>query len=188
MKSHEVLKEAFDQSSPKAIASELGVSLSLVYKWAQEQSDTGSGSRNPLDRIVEIHDNTQHQPIIEWLSEQCGGYFVKNPEICTQEEYKVLPATHEIVGQFSHLLERISQAALDNSITPDEAAELLSSALFGKSGVVAIEADCAQAGYGPENVLDGKSKTIWHTRWGAIEPPHPHHLSPHHQQHLRHHQ
>ena len=31
MKSHEVLKAAFDNSSPKAIASELGVSLSLVY-------------------------------------------------------------------------------------------------------------------------------------------------------------
>ncbi len=124
MKSHEVLKEAFDQSSPKAIASELGVSLSLVYKWAQEQSDTGSGSRNPLDRIVEIHDNTQHQLIIEWLSEQCGGYFVKNPTVSNSEDYKVLPATHEIVGQFSHLLERISQAALDNSITPDEAADI----------------------------------------------------------------
>ena len=54
MKSHEVLKEAFDTSSPKAIASELGVSLSLVYKWAQDQSESGSGSRNPLDRIVEI--------------------------------------------------------------------------------------------------------------------------------------
>jgi len=124
MKSHEVLKEAFDQSSPKSIASELGVSLSLVYKWAQEQSDTGSGSRNPLDRIVEIHDNTQHQLIIEWLSEQCGGYFVKNPTVSNSEDYKVLPATHEIVGQFSHLLERISQAALDNSITPDEAADI----------------------------------------------------------------
>src|SRR6056297_2228952 len=35
MESHEVLKKAFDQSntSPKEIASDLGVSLSLVYKW-----------------------------------------------------------------------------------------------------------------------------------------------------------
>lgn len=124
MKSHEVLKNAFDQSSPKAIASELGVSLSLVYKWAQDQSDMGSGSRNPLDRIIDICDNTQHQPIIEWLCEQCDGYYVPNPESPSEEEYKVLPATHEIVGQFSSLLSRISQAALDNSITPDEAAEI----------------------------------------------------------------
>lgn len=124
MKSHEVLKDAFDQSSPKSIASELGVSLSLVYKWAQDQSDLGSGSRNPLDRILEIYDNTQHQPIIEWLCEQCDGYFVNNPDTPSEEDYKVLPATHEIVGQFSGLLARISQAALDNSITPDEAEEI----------------------------------------------------------------
>ena len=72
---HEVLKQAFEKSSPKAIASDLGVSLSLVYKWAQEQSESGSGSRNPLDRILEIHDHTGHAQIIEWLCEQCGGYF-----------------------------------------------------------------------------------------------------------------
>jgi len=54
MESHEVLKAAFEKSSPKEVSSELGVSLSLVYKWAQEQSDTGSGSRNPLDRVVEL--------------------------------------------------------------------------------------------------------------------------------------
>lgn len=124
MKSHEVLKQAFEKSSPKAIASELGVSLSLVYKWAQEQSDTGSGSRNPLDRIVEIHDHTRHLPIIEWLCEQCGGYFVRNPESHCEQGYEVLPATNEIVSQFSSMLTRISQAALDNSITPDEAEEI----------------------------------------------------------------
>lgn len=124
MKSHEILKQAFEQSSPKAIASELGISLSLVYKWAQDQSEMGSGSRNPLDRIVEIYDNTQHKPLIEWLCEQCDGYFVPNPKPKQDENYKVLPATHEIVDQFSNLLARISQAALDNSITPDEAQDI----------------------------------------------------------------
>lgn len=125
MKSHQVLKAAFDKSSPKAIASELGVSLSLVYKWAQDQSDNGSGSRNPLDRIIEIYDHTQHRPIIEWLCEQCNGYYVQNPTGNTDGgDYDVLPATNEIVGQFSSLLTRISQAALDNSITHDEAEEI----------------------------------------------------------------
>ncbi len=123
MKSHEVLKRAFDKSSPKAIAAELGVSLSLVYKWAQEQSETGSGSRNPLDRIMEIYDLTQHQEIITWLCEQCNGFFVRNP-LSDDKNYKVMPATNEIIGQFSLMLTRISQAALDNSITPDEAEEI----------------------------------------------------------------
>jgi transposase len=47
MKSHEVLKSAFENTSPKNIAAELGVSLSLVYKWAQEQSDTRHQIRQP---------------------------------------------------------------------------------------------------------------------------------------------
>ena len=127
MKSHEVLKESFEKSSPKAIAAELGVSLSLVYKWAQEQSESGSGSRNPLDRILEIYEHTDHLPLIEWLCERAGGYFVRNPDSLCDGSYEVLPATNEIVGQFSGLLARISQAALDNSITPDEAEDIRAS-------------------------------------------------------------
>ena len=121
MESHEVLKNSFERTSPKLIASELGVSLSLVYKWAQEQSDTGSGSRNPLDRILEILRLTADHRIVEWLCHQCGGYFVRNPPSNCEEGFEVLPATSEIVTQFGDLLHRISESALDNSITQDEA-------------------------------------------------------------------
>ena len=121
MKSHEVLKAAFDKSSPKEVASELGVSLSLVYKWAQEQSDTGSGSRNPLDRVIELYKLTGDPRILEYICEHSDGYFVKNPVSHCKKGFQVLPATNEIVAQFSSLLMRISAAALDNSITNDEA-------------------------------------------------------------------
>lgn len=121
MQSHEILKHAFEKSSPKAIASELGVSLSLVYKWAQEQSETGSGSRNPLDRLCEIIRLTGDLRIVEWLCHKCNGYFVRNPESNCQEGFEVLPATSEIVDQFSTLLHRISESALDHSITLEEA-------------------------------------------------------------------
>lgn len=124
MQSHEVLKKAFSETSPKAVASELGVSLSLVYKWAQEQSELGSGSRNPLDRITSIYQLTGDIGIIEHLAEQCGGYFVRNPESHCQQGFQYLPATTEIVSQFSTMLARISSAALDNSITGDEANEI----------------------------------------------------------------
>ena len=121
MDSHEVFKQSFEKTSPKAIAGELGVSLSLVYKWAQEQSDNGSGSRNPLDRILEIIRLTGENHIVEWLCQQCGGYFVKNPTRNSAEGYEDLPATSEIIDQFSKLLRRISESALDHSITPSEA-------------------------------------------------------------------
>ena len=127
MESHEVLKAAFEKSSPKEVSSELGVSLSLVYKWAQEQSDTGSGSRNPLDRVVELFKLTSDHRILEYNCEQCDGYFVRNPVSHCEKGFQVLPATNEIVGQFSSLLMRISEAALDNSITNDEAEDIRNS-------------------------------------------------------------
>lgn len=124
MESHEVLKNSFESTSPKAVASELGVSLSLVYKWAQEQSETGSGSRNPLDRLLEIIRMTEDMRIVEWLCQNCDGYFVRNPASTCEEGFEVLPATSEIVDQFSKLLHRISESALDHSITTDEAATI----------------------------------------------------------------
>lgn len=121
MQSHLVLKQAFESSSPKQIAAELGVSLSLVYKWSQEQSENGSGSRNPLDRVVELYRLTGNQRILEYICEECDGYFVRNPVSHCEKGFQVLPATNEIVVQFASLLTRISAAAIDNSIDNKEA-------------------------------------------------------------------
>jgi transcriptional regulator with XRE-family HTH domain len=124
MESYEIFKEAFKKSSPKAIAAELGVSLSLVYKWAQEQSESGSGSRNPLDRLLEIIRLTEEERIVTWLCEKCNGYFVRNPKSSCDKGFEVLPATNEIVAQFAGLLSQISKAALDSSITKNEAQDI----------------------------------------------------------------
>lgn len=126
MESHEVLKQAFDSpdTSPKEIAAELGVSLSLVYKWAQPNTDSGSGSRNPLDRIETLIELTKDPAILEWLSQRAGGYFVRNPRSICEEGYEVVPATHTIVQQFAGLLDVVARAAQDNSITNDESAEI----------------------------------------------------------------
>jgi hypothetical protein len=124
MESHEVLRNAFSKTSPKAVASDLGISLSLVYKWAEKQSDDGSGSRNPLDRLMKIIELSNDLRIVEWLCQQTGGYFVRNPKSSCEKGFQVLPATNEIVGQFSVLLQQISTAALDHSISKKEAKEI----------------------------------------------------------------
>tara|TARA_R110002096_G_scaffold163992_2_gene331629 strand:- start:58 stop:537 length:480 start_codon:yes stop_codon:yes gene_type:complete len=119
MESHEVIKEALSKTSPKAVASDLGVSLSLVYKWAQPNTELGSGSRNPLDRIHELMKLTGEEKIIHWLCKQAGGHYVRNPDDQIND-YEYAPATNEIVHQFAELLQVITRAAADNTITPDE--------------------------------------------------------------------
>lgn len=124
MESHDVLKEAFRKTTPKAVAAELGVSLSLVYKWAEKPTEFGSGSRNPLDRLLQIIDLSGDNGIVEWLCRQQGGTFVKDPDVRGHQIEHVLPATQEIIGQFSNLLHQISNAAEDHSVSKDEAAKI----------------------------------------------------------------
>jgi transcriptional regulator with XRE-family HTH domain len=124
MESHEALKRAFERTCLKEIAAELGVSHSLVCKWAQEQSEGGNGSRNPLDRLLEIYRLTGDLLIVEWLCHQCGGYFVRSPEKSIHDGIDLLPPASVIIDQFSHLLHRISRAAADASITADEAGKI----------------------------------------------------------------
>ncbi len=124
MESHEVLRRALQKTTPKAVAAELGVSLSLVYKWAEKPTEFGSGSKNPLDRLLQIIDLSGDTGIVEWLCRQQCGHFVKDPVVNQEGPGHVLPATQEIIGQFSDLLARISDAADDHSVSKDEADQI----------------------------------------------------------------
>lgn len=112
------------KTTPKAVAAELGVSLSLVYKWAEKPVDDSSGSRNPLDRLLQIIQLSGDNGIVDWLCQKQGGHFVKDPDVSGHRIDHVLPATQEIIGQFSELLARITKAATDHSVTPEEADDI----------------------------------------------------------------
>jgi hypothetical protein len=124
MESHDVIRTAFKKRGPKEVAAEMGLSLSLVYKWAQPNTDHGSGSRNPLDRVNQLRQFTEDTGLIQWLCEQAGGYFVRNPRSFCEDGFEVVPATNEIVQQFADLLSTISKAAVDSSITDDESEQI----------------------------------------------------------------
>ncbi|MDP3852032.1 MAG: hypothetical protein Q8Q59_16135 [Luteolibacter sp.] len=124
MESHEVLRRALRKTTPKAVAAELGISLSLVYKWAEKPGNDATGSRNPLDRLLQIIELSGDSGIVEWLCRRQGGHFVKDPDVSRHQIDHVLPATQEIIGQFSDLLARISAAADDHSVTQSEADEI----------------------------------------------------------------
>lgn len=124
MQSHELLRELFQKCSAKQIAAELGLSLSMVYKWAEPDDGTGSGATNPLDRLEALLRCTKDPRLIQWICQRAGGFFILNPRTNNPHPSCLIPATNEIVQEFADLLAVIAAAAADNQITPGEAANI----------------------------------------------------------------
>jgi hypothetical protein len=119
MESHEVMKEVLRRTSAKQVAAELGLSLSLIYKWA-EAPDDASGASSPLDRVAQLIRITQDPRIAQWVCEQSGGFFIRNPGDLPANR-PLMPVTNDIVQEFADMLATIAQASADNVISPDEA-------------------------------------------------------------------
>jgi Phage regulatory protein CII (CP76) len=125
MQSHEVLREVFQRCSPKQVAAKLGLSLSMIYKWAEPgDSATGSGSTNPLDRIDALLSCTSDRRIVQWICQRAGGFFILNPKTNKPHPSYLIPATNEIVQEFADLLAVVAAAAADNQITEAESKQI----------------------------------------------------------------
>ncbi|HWX21672.1 MAG TPA: phage regulatory CII family protein [Candidatus Binatia bacterium] len=125
MQSHEILREVFQECSPKQVASELGLSLSMIYKWAEPADQTaGSGSTNPLDRIDALLRCTSDRRLVQWICQRAGGFFILNPKTNKPHPSYLIPATNEIVQEFADLLAVIAAAAADNQITSAESQQI----------------------------------------------------------------
>ncbi len=121
MQSHEVLREVFQTTSAKQIAADLGLSLSLIYKWAETPpSDAPPGGGNPLDRVDQLIHCTNDPRIIQWLCHRSGGFFIPNPKSSKPNPEFLIPATNSVVQEFADLLAVIATSAADNSISAVE--------------------------------------------------------------------
>jgi hypothetical protein len=124
MQSHEVLREVFQKCSPKEAAAALGLSLSMIYKWAEPCDENQSGTTNPLDRVVALVQCTKDPKIVHWICEKSGGFFIHNPKAHWPHPFYLIPATNHIVQEFADLLSVIAIAASDNQISKKEATEI----------------------------------------------------------------
>jgi len=120
MESHELLRDVFQKISPKQAAAELGLSLSMVYKWA-EPPNQRSGAANPLDRVAVLMQCSNDTQIPQWICQKAGGFFVKNPRPHSMHSLHLVPAMHTVVQDFADLLSVMAAAAHDNQITSTEA-------------------------------------------------------------------
>ena len=119
MQSHEVMRDVLKKTSAKQIAADMGLSLSLIYKWAEPPEDE-SGTGSPLDRVGQLIRITGDTRVAQWVCEQADGFFIRNPENLPRVE-NVIPATNDIVQEFADMLATIAHASADNTISKDEA-------------------------------------------------------------------
>jgi hypothetical protein len=125
MKSHELLREVFQTHNPKEVADKMGLSVSMVYKWA-EPPEQGSGATNPLDRVASLVDAAGDVRVVEWICAHADGFFIENPKVTRHRTYSLVPATHRVVQDFAEMLSVIANGAVDNNISDHEAESIRS--------------------------------------------------------------
>ena len=164
MNSYELLREVFDKKAPKQVAADLGLSLSMVYKWAEPPNHAaGSGTGNPLDRIEALLRSTGDQRLVQWICQRAGGYFILNP-VNTPHPHFLIPATNQIVQEFADLLAVIATAAADNQITPGESKQIRARWEELKTVTEGFVACCEAGDFSPIRSDSGKPAAPHHPR------------------------
>ena len=124
MDAHEVMKDVLKRTSAKRIAAELGLSLSLIYKWAEPpETASGSGTGSPLERVGELIRITGDARLAQWVCEQARGFYICNPQHLPPGR-PLIPVTNDIVQEFADMLATIAISSSDSVITPDEAKKI----------------------------------------------------------------
>ncbi len=149
MDSYEVLKKSVSDLGVKSVASDLGLSTSLIYKWCQPTgTEDASGAENPLDRLARIFELTRDTGPVQWLCQQADGYFVQNVPTEDIDAIPLLHMTRRIVREFSELLDVLT-ASIENDgvIDLDESANIRYEWEKLKSSAESFVASCEKGIY-----------------------------------------
>jgi hypothetical protein len=150
MESHEILKQAVNTIGAKAVASNMNLSLSLIYKWCEpKDSPDAGGADNPLDRLAKIHKLTGDSGPIQWLCEEAGGFYVRNPVRAKNLEDPILKMTRTILREFTELLDAVSEGYEDDGNIDQKEADLIRSKWEDLKGISeSFVVGCEKGQYG----------------------------------------
>jgi hypothetical protein len=150
MKSHELIRQLLQKANAKHLAAEMGLSTSLIYKWAEPGEEGGSGAQNPLDRVEQLARLTDGIRVAQWVCACADGFYVKSPKaIPGGETHSLTAASHEIVHEFADMLSTIAAAALDNNITATEAKDIRGRWQLLQSATEEFVRSCEQGDFRP---------------------------------------
>ena len=149
MNSHEVIKKSVSDLGVKSVASDLGLSTSLIYKWCQPtDTEIASGADNPLDRLARIYELTQDTGPITWLCQKADGFFVPNAAHQKIDAIPLLHMTRRIVREFSDLLDVLTESIEnDGRIDLNEAEKIRVEWEKLKSSAESFTAACEKGAY-----------------------------------------
>jgi hypothetical protein len=158
MHSHEVMREVLKKTSAKQIAAEMHLSLSLIYKWAEKPEDeSGSGAGSPLDRVGELIRITGDARVAQWVCEQAGGFYIRNPKNLPTDQ-PLIPITNDIVHEFADMLATIATSSSDSVITKDEAKKIRARWEELKTVTEGFVAACESGNFGPPKTVEAEKK------------------------------
>lgn len=148
----------------------MGLSLSMIYKWAEPDEGSGSGTANPLDRIEALMRCTKDRRVVDWICQRAGGFFIVNPHTAAPHPAFLIPATNQIVQEFADLLAVVATASADNQITAKEAEDIRARWEELKSVTEAFVRCCEEGNFRP--IKERHQSVSLRKHWVApVAPP-----------------
>ena len=126
MKSHEVLRQAFNKSGAKNVAQALRLSLSVIHQWSRPRPPQGTGARNPLDHIAALAETTGDRRLVQWLCAQAGGCFLPNPPARRSLPRDWLPLAGAVLAELGRLQVALGAMVTENNPSGPAAAAVRS--------------------------------------------------------------
>ena len=116
MTSHEILRKAVDAVGVKAVAHEMKLSPSLIYKWCEPPQGTDEpGAWNPLDRLAQLYEITHDAGPADWLCRITDAFRVPNPPHRKLTGRDVMEMIQRMLHEFSQVLEAVTSSIQDGS-------------------------------------------------------------------------
>ena len=129
----------------KLIAEEIGISESYLTRSAlpdTEESDTGTGCRFPLKKLVPLIRATGDYSVLDNIEHNLGRFGVALPPPVAAPPADVCLQTMKAVADFGDLVRTVYQAIADNKIKPNERDQILGGGYKTVQSILVLMSAC----------------------------------------------
>jgi hypothetical protein len=132
----------------KVIAEELGMSETYLTRSAlpdAEDSDTGTGCRFPLKKLISLIKATNDFSILDFIEQSLGRVAVNLPKSAADIN-DIYRLTMISVREYGHLMSKIENSVADGKVTPQETEKILKEGYDAVQAIMALIKTIEQAG------------------------------------------